>query len=115
MNQDVVRALPDAEQIVEAVTANELIEMERRERAYRDDRPPIDVRGRIVILIDDGLATGATMHAAVSALREQEPAKIVVADAGVCAGDLSRNARICRRSGLVVCAGMVSRRWAILR
>ena len=89
LNQDVVRALPGAEQIVESVTANELVEMERRERAYRGDRPPIDVRGRIVILIDDGLATGATMHAAVSALREQEPAKIVVA-VPVCAPETCR-------------------------
>src|SRR5881296_1642133 len=47
LNQDVVRVLPDAEMIVEAVTANELMEMERRERAYRDGRPPPDVRGRI--------------------------------------------------------------------
>ena len=89
LNQDVVRILPDADRIVEAVTANELVEMERRERAYRDDRPPLDVRGRTVILIDDGLATGATMHAAVQALREQEPAKIVVA-IPVCAPETCR-------------------------
>jgi predicted phosphoribosyltransferase len=89
LNQDVVRALPNAERIIEAVTANELLEMERRERAYRDDRPPIDVRGRTAILIDDGLATGATMHAAVSALREQGPAKIVVA-VPVCAPETCR-------------------------
>jgi predicted phosphoribosyltransferase len=89
LNQDVVRILPDADQIVEAVTANELMEMERRERAYRDDRPPLDVRGRTVILIDDGLATGATMHAAVQALREQQPAKIVVA-VPVCAPETCR-------------------------
>jgi predicted phosphoribosyltransferase len=89
LNQDVVRVLPDAEQIVEAVTANELVEMERRERAYRDDRSPPNVRGRIVILIDDGLATGATMHAAVQALREQQPAKIVVA-VPVCAPETCR-------------------------
>jgi putative phosphoribosyl transferase len=74
---------------VETVTANELVEMERRERAYRDDRPPLDVRNRTVILIDDGLATGATMHAAVRALREQEPAKIVVA-VPVCAPETCR-------------------------
>jgi len=89
LNQDVIRALPGAEQIVESVTANELVEMERRERAYRGNRLPIDVRGLIVILIDDGLATGATMHAAVSALREQEPAKIVVA-VPVCAPETCR-------------------------
>ncbi len=89
LNQDVVRILPNAEQIVEAVTANELMEMERRERAYRDDRPPLDVRGCTVILVDDGLATGATMHAAVEALREQKPAKIVVA-IPVCAPETCR-------------------------
>ena len=89
LNQDVVRVLPDAEAIVEAVTANELLEMERRDRAYRDDRPLPEVRGRVVILIDDGLATGATMHAAVRALREQEPAKIVVA-VPVCAPETCR-------------------------
>jgi predicted phosphoribosyltransferase len=89
LNQDVVRVLPDAQRIVETVTANELLEMERRERAYRDERPPPNVRGRIVILIDDGLATGATMHAAVVALREQKPAKIVVA-VPVCAPETCR-------------------------
>jgi predicted phosphoribosyltransferase len=89
LNQDVVRVLPEAEEIVEAVTANELVEMERRERAYRDDRPPPELRGRIVILIDDGLATGATMHAAVQAAREQQPAKIVVA-VPVCAPETCR-------------------------
>ena len=89
LNQDVVRILPDADRIVEAVTTNEIMELERRERVYRDDRPPLDVRGRTVILIDDGLATGATMHAAVQALREQGPAKIVVA-VPVCAPETCR-------------------------
>ena len=89
LNQDVVRILPDAEAIVEAVTANELLEMERRERAYRDGRPAPEVRGRVAILVDDGLATGATMHAAVEALREREPAKIVVA-VPVCAPETCR-------------------------
>ena len=89
LNQDVVRILPNAEQIVEAVTANELLEVERRERAYRDDRPPLNVKERTIILIDDGLATGATMHAAVNALREQKPAKIVVA-IPVCAPETCR-------------------------
>jgi predicted phosphoribosyltransferase len=79
LNEDVVRILPNAQQIVEAVTANEMLEVERREHAYREDRPPLDVRERTIILVDDGLATGATMHAAVQALREQNPAKIVVA------------------------------------
>ncbi len=53
--------------------------MERRERTYRGGRPPLDVRGRTVILIDDGLATGSTMRTAVASLRRKEPARIVVA------------------------------------
>ena len=57
----------------------ELRELERRERAYRGDRPPPAVRGRTVILIDDGLATGSTMRAAVAALRKMEPRAVIVA------------------------------------
>ena len=53
--------------------------MARRELLYRGDRPLPDVRGQTVILVDDGLATGATMHAAIKALRQQQPARIVVA------------------------------------
>jgi predicted phosphoribosyltransferase len=89
LNQDVVRALRDADQIVEVVTVNESMELKRREQAYREGRPAIDVRGRTVILIDDGLATGATMHAAVQSLRQHEPTKIVVA-VPVCAPETCR-------------------------
>jgi predicted phosphoribosyltransferase len=56
-----------------------LQELARRARRYRGGRPPPDVRGRTVILVDDGLATGATMHAAIEALRQQKPTRIVVA------------------------------------
>ncbi|HTZ56185.1 MAG TPA: phosphoribosyltransferase [Candidatus Acidoferrum sp.] len=59
--------------------ARELGELQRREAAYRDDRPQPDLRGKAVLLVDDGLATGASMQAAIAALREREPAKIVVA------------------------------------
>jgi predicted phosphoribosyltransferase len=79
LNDDVLRALPDAAAMVAAVTAEESREVERRERDYRGGRPPPEVEGRIVILVDDGLATGATMLAAVAASRERGPAKIVVA------------------------------------
>jgi len=79
LNQDVVRVLPNAEQIINEVTAREQIEMDRRENLYRDGRPPAELKDRTVILVDDGLATGATMRAAVSALRQQGAAKIVVA------------------------------------
>jgi putative phosphoribosyl transferase len=64
---------------IEAVTAREQAELERRERAYRGERPAPLVRGRTVLLVDDGLATGATMRAAVRSLRERRPARIVVA------------------------------------
>jgi len=80
LNQDVVRALqPHADEIVETVTSREAAELERRELEYRDDRPPLEIRGRVVILVDDGLATGASMRAAAAALRQKEAGKIVVA------------------------------------
>lgn len=64
---------------VEQVTAQEQVELDRRVKAYRGDRPPLDVRGRTVILIDDGIATGSSMRAAIRALRQMGPAKIVLA------------------------------------
>jgi putative phosphoribosyl transferase len=79
LNEDVLYVLPDAQSIVEMVTAIEREELKRRERDYRIDRPAPDVRGRTVILVDDGLATGATMRAAAAALRQQGAAKIIVA------------------------------------
>ncbi|HEY2144101.1 MAG TPA: phosphoribosyltransferase [Candidatus Udaeobacter sp.] len=79
LNEDVVRAIPYAEEAIEAVTAKETTELERREQIYREGRPPPELRDRIVILVDDGLATGATMRAAVKALRQRGAAKIVVA------------------------------------
>jgi predicted phosphoribosyltransferase len=79
LNDDVVQALHIPRQVIKAVAARELRELERRERAYRGDRPAPEVRGRTVILVDDGLATGSTMRAAVAALRRLGPARIVVA------------------------------------
>jgi len=79
LNEDVLYVLPDAQSIVEMVTAIECEELKRRERDYRSDRPAPEVRGRNVILVDDGLATGATMRAAAAALRQQGAAKIIVA------------------------------------
>ena len=79
LNEDVMRAIPYAEEAIEAVTARETAELERRERIYREGRPPPELRDRIAILVDDGLATGATMRAAVKALRQRGVAKIVVA------------------------------------
>src|SRR4051794_18326645 len=89
LNDEAVRGLGIPERTIEAVAARERRELERRERAYRDGRPAPDVQGRTVILVDDGLATGSTMRAAVAALRRQGPARIVVAvpvgAAGTCA------------------------------
>lgn len=79
LNHDIVQGLKIPQTMIDTVTRQELQELERRERAYRGDRPPPEVRGRTVILIDDGLATGASMRAAVAALRAQNPARIVVA------------------------------------
>jgi putative phosphoribosyl transferase len=79
MNEDVVRGLGIPDYIVETVAQAETAELARREATYRGARPPLDVRGRTVILIDDGLATGATMRAAVQALRARHAGRIVVA------------------------------------
>jgi erythromycin esterase-like protein/predicted phosphoribosyltransferase len=79
LNDQLVEHLGIPEQAIEAIAARERQELERRERLYRGDRPAPDVRGRTVFLVDDGLATGATMHAAIEALRLQNPARIVVA------------------------------------
>jgi predicted phosphoribosyltransferase len=79
LNEALVRALGVPDHLIEAVAAKKQEELARREGLYRGDRPAPDVRGRTVILVDDGLATGATMQAAVKALRQQHPARIVIA------------------------------------
>ncbi len=79
LNEELVRTLRIPEAEIDAVAAEEQRELERREHEYRDDRPAPAVRGRTVILVDDGLATGSTMRAAVAALRRQHPARVVVA------------------------------------
>jgi predicted phosphoribosyltransferase len=79
LNEQLVRALGIPDRVIAAAAAEEQRELERRERLYRGDRPAPDVRGRTVILVDDGLATGASMLAAVQALRRQGAAHIVVA------------------------------------
>jgi predicted phosphoribosyltransferase len=79
LNDEVVNSLRIPAEMIDAAAYSERRELDRRERAYRDDRPPADVRGRTVVLVDDGLATGATMRAAAAALRRQDPARIVVA------------------------------------
>ncbi|CAA0094089.1 putative protein [Mycolicibacterium vanbaalenii] len=79
VNDDILRALRISPQQLRDVAEREGRELIRREAAYRGGRPPIDVAGKTVILVDDGLATGASMLAAVQALREAEPAEIVIA------------------------------------
>src|SRR5467141_2342286 len=79
LNDQIVNGLGIPGYVIDAVAAQEQQELARRERLYRGGRPSPDVRGRTVILVDDGLATGATMHAAIEALRQQRPARIVVA------------------------------------
>ncbi len=79
VNADVVRALGIPPEVIDRVAAEEERELARREWEYRDDRPAPDVAGKIVLLVDDGLATGSTMRAAAMALRQRAPAEIIVA------------------------------------
>ena len=79
VNDEVVRYLDGRDEAFEAVRSREQAELERRERDYRGDRPPLAVRGHTAILVDDGLATGATMEAAVRALRALGAGAVVVA------------------------------------
>lgn len=79
LNSHVVDTLRIPDAAIAAAAAQEEVELRRRDAAYRGDRLPPDVRGRTVVVVDDGLATGATMRAAVAALRAQEPAELVVA------------------------------------
>jgi predicted phosphoribosyltransferase len=101
LNEDLVRALRVPRNVLESAIAAEREELERRDRIYRGDRPPPDVRGRTVILVDDGLATGSTMRAAVAALRQQGPARVVVA---VPIGAPETCAEFEREADEVVCA-----------
>jgi putative phosphoribosyl transferase len=79
LSDDLVRWYQIPDSAIEAVTQTELTELERRERAYRDGRPLTQLRDRTAILVDDGLATGSTMRAAVRAVRAHEPARVIVA------------------------------------
>lgn len=79
LNDEVLRMIPISDDVIDAVTRREEQELKRREKAYRGDRPPLDVQEKTAILIDDGLATGSSMRAAVLALRKMKPARIVVA------------------------------------
>lgn len=79
LNEDVISGLRISSDVVDSVAAEEQLELNRRERLYRGARPQPEIRGRTVILVDDGIATGATIRAAIKAVRQQQPARIVVA------------------------------------
>jgi putative phosphoribosyl transferase len=79
VNRSVIEELAIPREVFDAVAVSEQLELERRERVYRDRRPPLEVRKKSVIVVDDGLATGSTMRAAVVALRQREPSRIIIA------------------------------------
>lgn len=79
LSEDVIRWYGIPQSAIDTVAREELAELERREREYRDGRPLIELRDRVVILVDDGLATGSSMRAAVGAVRSHRPARVVVA------------------------------------
>lgn len=101
LSDDLIAELGIPRPLVQQVAARERLELERRDQLYRSGRARADVRNRVVILVDDGLATGSTMQAAIAALRRLEPAKIVVA-APVGASDTCQLMR--RLADDVVCA-----------
>jgi putative phosphoribosyl transferase len=101
LNDDVVRWYRVPGAIIDEAAREEQAELERRERVYREGRPALDLDGRIVLLIDDGLATGSTMKAAVQAVRARGPSRIVVA-VPVAAPDTCRDFR--RIADEIVCA-----------
>ncbi|MGH9834531.1 MAG: phosphoribosyltransferase [Blastocatellia bacterium] len=79
MNETVLPFLSLTEEEIERIVAREQSELERREKLYRGDRPAPDARGKTVILVDDGIATGASMRSAVEAIRQRQPAKLIIA------------------------------------
>jgi predicted phosphoribosyltransferase len=101
LNEEVVRKLHIPRSVLETITKREGAELAQREHLYRGERPPPDVRGRIVLLVDDGLATGSSMRAAVAALRQQGPQRIVVA---VPVGAAETCAELRAEADEVVCA-----------
>jgi putative phosphoribosyl transferase len=112
LNDDVVDSMRIGRAEIEGVARRERAELARREQAYRPAAPPLDVRGRTAVLVDDGLATGASMKAAVAALRLMEPAAIVVA---VPVGAPETCAAIRAEADEVVCGATPDPFWAVGR
>ena len=79
LNREIIDSLRIADRAIEAETARERIELDRRERLYRTGRPPLEMKGRTAILVDDGIATGATMLAALRVVKQLQPASLLVA------------------------------------
>jgi putative phosphoribosyl transferase len=103
LNEDVVRWYGISDSAIERIAREEQEELERRERAYRGNRPAPDLTARIVILIDDGLATGSTMRAAAQAMRAHRPARVVIA---VPVGAPQTCAELAAVADEVICARM---------
>jgi putative phosphoribosyl transferase len=101
LNDELIAGLGVPMSVVEAVISRERAELERREHAYRGDRPSLDVVDRIAILVDDGLATGSTMRAAVLGLRQRAPRRVVV---GVPIAALSTCSELASEVDEIVCA-----------
>ncbi|ACL57298.1 erythromycin esterase family protein [Methylobacterium nodulans] len=110
LNSDIVSSLEIPSAVIDAVAAREEEELQRREQLYRCGQPPAEVQGRIVILVDDGLATGATMQAAIQAVRQRNPARIIVA---VPTASRDTVERLEREADEIVCAIIPEPFWAV--
>lgn len=100
LNQSVLRHADIPMAVIDAVTAREAAELERREALYRAGRPPLQVQGRTVLLVDDGVATGSTLRAAIAALRQMQVGKLIVA---LPVGPADTCAQLTREADVVVC------------
>jgi predicted phosphoribosyltransferase len=103
VNDEVVEPLGIPASVLDSVARDEQIELERREKLYRGNRAPIGLTGKTVIIVDDGLATGSTMRAAVMAVRQQQPARVIVA---VPVGAPETCAGLAREADDVICVRM---------
>lgn len=110
LNNSVIAGLGISHDEIERVADRESRELDRRAQAYRDARPPLDLQGKVVVLVDDGLATGSTMRAAVAAVRTYEPRRVVVA---VPVGAPVTCAALATEADEVVCARTPSRFQAV--